>query len=41
VAKALELDLVGIIPNHADNASPATHLDRLRNHYDKHGKDKT
>ena len=41
VSKALDLDLVGVIPNHADNASPATHLVRLRNHYNKHDKDKT
>lgn len=30
LAKALLLDLKGIIPNHADRASPETHLARLR-----------
>lgn len=29
-ARALELDLGGVLPNHADRASPETHLDRLR-----------
>jgi glyoxylase-like metal-dependent hydrolase (beta-lactamase superfamily II) len=31
VAKALELDLVGVIPNHSDGASPEIHLERLKN----------
>ncbi len=30
VEKALSLDLVGILPNHGDNAPPAVHLERLR-----------
>lgn len=30
-AKALSLDLHGILPNHADTATPETHLARLRN----------
>jgi glyoxylase-like metal-dependent hydrolase (beta-lactamase superfamily II) len=30
VAKALELDLVGVIPNHSDGESPEVHLERLR-----------
>ncbi len=29
-AKALDLDLCGILPNHADTASPEVHLERLR-----------
>jgi glyoxylase-like metal-dependent hydrolase (beta-lactamase superfamily II) len=29
VAKALELDLVGVLPNHADSSSPVIHLERL------------
>lgn len=29
VAKALELDLVGVLPNHADRSSPDVHLRRL------------
>ncbi|MES2597929.1 MAG: MBL fold metallo-hydrolase [Verrucomicrobiota bacterium] len=29
-AKALELDLHGILPHHADTASPEVHLERLR-----------
>jgi glyoxylase-like metal-dependent hydrolase (beta-lactamase superfamily II) len=29
-AKALELNLQGVLPNHADGASPETHLERLR-----------
>jgi glyoxylase-like metal-dependent hydrolase (beta-lactamase superfamily II) len=29
VATALELDLVGILPNHCDRASPEVHLRRL------------
>jgi glyoxylase-like metal-dependent hydrolase (beta-lactamase superfamily II) len=30
VHKALSLDLAGVIPNHADDASPEEHLRRLR-----------
>jgi glyoxylase-like metal-dependent hydrolase (beta-lactamase superfamily II) len=30
VARALELDLVGVIPNHSDGASPEVHLERLK-----------
>lgn len=30
VSRALSLDLAGVIPNHADAASPAEHLARLR-----------
>lgn len=30
VAKALSLDLAGVLPNHGDKASPAEHLRRLR-----------
>jgi len=30
IRKALALDLEGVLPNHADNAPPATHLERLR-----------
>ena len=30
VSKALDLDLEGVLPNHGDAASPATHLERLR-----------
>jgi len=30
VARALELDLAGVLPNHCDRAAPATHLERLR-----------
>jgi len=29
-ARALELDLTGILPNHADTAAPEIHLERLR-----------
>ncbi len=34
-AKALELDLSGVFPNHADRASAATHLERLRTLIDR------
>jgi len=30
IAKALELGASGVLPNHADDASPAKHLERLR-----------
>jgi glyoxylase-like metal-dependent hydrolase (beta-lactamase superfamily II) len=30
IAKALALDLTGVIPNHCDRASPGEHLARLR-----------
>ncbi len=30
VAKALAFDLVGVLPNHGDRATPAEHLQRLR-----------
>lgn len=30
VRKALALDLAGVLPNHADRATPAVHLERLR-----------
>lgn len=30
VARALDLDLTGLLPNHCDRATPATHLARLR-----------
>jgi glyoxylase-like metal-dependent hydrolase (beta-lactamase superfamily II) len=30
VSRALSLDLAGVLPNHCDKASPATHLTRLR-----------
>jgi glyoxylase-like metal-dependent hydrolase (beta-lactamase superfamily II) len=30
VAKALALDLLGVLPNHGDDSSPAVHLQRLR-----------
>ncbi len=30
LAKALQLDLTGVLPNHADRASPEVHLERLR-----------
>jgi glyoxylase-like metal-dependent hydrolase (beta-lactamase superfamily II) len=30
VAKALSLDLAGVIPNHCDRTSPQEHLQRLR-----------
>lgn len=30
IRKALDLDLVGILPNHGDRASPSMHLQRLR-----------
>ena len=30
VKKALDLDLVGVIPNHSDGAGPEVHLERLR-----------
>ena len=30
VAKALELDLVGVLPNHCDHSNPEVHLTRLR-----------
>ncbi len=35
VSRALSLDLDGLIPNHCDTASPATHLARLRSLYQK------
>ncbi len=30
IAKALSLDLAGVIPNHCDGAAPEVHLERLR-----------
>jgi glyoxylase-like metal-dependent hydrolase (beta-lactamase superfamily II) len=35
MAKALSLDLAGVIPNHCDRATPEEHLQRLRRLRDK------
>lgn len=35
-SRALELDLSGVLPNHADRASPEEHLERLRKLFHNH-----
>ncbi len=35
IGKALELDLLGVLPNHGDAASPETHLERMGRMYEK------